>query len=64
MELPETIAVNRKALHRLLAALNGPEHYIREIQATRTPDIIGFDNPINILIGEYNEAMELPAPPK
>ena len=51
----ETIKVNAKALKSVLLALNGPPHYIRELQATRTPDIIGFDNPINILIKNFND---------
>lgn len=47
------ITVNMEALGRVLEALNGPWHLIRELQATRGP-LVGDDNPINILINEYN----------
>jgi len=50
------IVVDRKALKQVLSALSGPPHLIRELQATRTPGIIGHDNPINILIEEFNNA--------
>jgi hypothetical protein len=49
--------VSAAALLEVLLALNGPDHYIRELQATRGP-LIGDDNPINILCDEYNAAVE------
>ena len=53
----KTITVNAKALGQLLAALVEPGHLIREIQCTRGP-IVGKDNPINILVAEYNAAAD------
>ena len=60
----EKVTVTADALYRVLMALNGPDYYIRELQATR-----GFDrvfgekgvkqNPINILLDEYNAAVEV-----
>lgn len=51
----KTVTVNADALRQVLQALNGPSHYIRELQVTRGP-LVGDDNPINILIEEYNAA--------
>jgi hypothetical protein len=53
----EKVTVNAKALRQVLNALNGPPHYIRELQVTRGP-MVGDDNPINILVNEYNQAVE------
>lgn len=53
----KTITVNADALRQVLQALVGPGHLIRELQATRGP-IVGKDNPINLLIEEYNAAAE------
>lgn len=47
------ISVNASQLLKLLRALNGPGHLIAELQATRGP-LIGDDNPINLLIKQYN----------
>lgn len=55
-EAPETVAVNAKALRSVLMALNGPSHYIDELQAIRS--IQGEDNPINRLIKDFNEQVE------
>lgn len=49
----DKIAVSAKALRQLLTAVVGPPHYILELLATRGP-LVGEDNPINILIDEYN----------
>lgn len=49
------VQVSAKALHRVLGALVGPSHYIRELQATRN---LPGENPINTLIDEYNAAIE------
>jgi hypothetical protein len=51
------VTVNAKALGEILSALVGPGHLMREIQATRGP-LVGKDNPINILVAEYNAAVE------
>lgn len=44
--MSEQILVNREALCRLMSAINGPDYYIRELQATRGIDP---ENPINVL---------------
>lgn len=55
----ETVTVNATALRRVLIALVGPPHYVRELQATMGPlPLIGQDNPINILLSEYNAALQ------
>ena len=48
----KTVTVNAAALKRVLIALNGPAHYIRELQATRNLPL----NPIEILTDDYNTA--------
>jgi hypothetical protein len=53
----ETVTVSAKALSQLLDALSGPPHHIRELQMTRGP-LVGDDNPINILIAEWNQNVE------
>lgn len=50
-----TVTVNAAALRQVLMALNGPAHYIRELQVTR--NLPGSDNPINILTDEFNAAI-------
>lgn len=52
----EKVTVSAAALREVLMALNGPSHYIRELQATRGP-LIGDNNPINILCDEFNAAV-------
>lgn len=47
----ELITVNKKALREVLSALNGPAHYVRELQAIRN---LG-DSPIDLLIEQYNQ---------
>ena len=51
------IYVDVEALGKVLEALNGPGHLIRELQATRGP-LVGDDNPINILTDEYNSHIQ------
>lgn len=46
------VEVSADALRQVLEALNGPSHYIRELQVTRT--LQGYENPINVLVKEYN----------
>ncbi|MGS1115969.1 hypothetical protein [Castellaniella sp. UC4442_H9] len=48
----ETVTVNAAALITVLRALNGPSHFIRELQLTR--GLPGDDNPIDLLIAEVN----------
>ncbi len=47
---PVMCEVNEDALKKVLVALMGQPHYIREIQATRLMP----DNPLNILIDDYD----------
>lgn len=57
--MDEKITVTASALHDLLLALNGPDHYIREIQATRNLNkLMGKTNPIDQLTDEYNNWIE------
>ena len=48
------ITVSADALRTVLQALNGPGHYIRELQAIR--NLPGDASPIDTLIDEYNAA--------
>ena len=57
------VLVSEKALRELLVALNGPPHYLAEIQALRSPPFDG-DNCINILINEFNTHVETISVPK
>jgi len=55
----KTVTVNAEALQALLVAVNGPSHYIRELQVTRDlPAGMSDDNPLNILTKEFNEQVE------
>lgn len=56
--MSERILVDAKALRELLVTLNGPEHHMRELQATRGP-LFAKSNPISILIADYNAAIAL-----
>lgn len=56
-QVPEgKIVVSEEPLRRLLHALSGEPHLIRELQATRHPAALFKDNPINVLVAEYNAA--------
>lgn len=46
------VLVDAEALRQVLDALNGPGHYIRELQVTR--NLPGNNNPINTLVEQYN----------
>ena len=46
----DIISVDKKALLKVLAALTGPPHLIRELQATRDRPPIIEGNPIDILL--------------
>ena len=52
------IEVSIDPLRRILEALNGPAHLIRELQVTRGP-LVGDDNPINLLVDEFNQEIKL-----
>jgi hypothetical protein len=54
----ETVTVNAVALRRVLEALNGPGHYIRELQATRARGELFADNPIDVLVDDFNRGVE------
>lgn len=57
----ERVTVNARALHEVLTALVGGSYLIRELQATCEPKELFADNPINILVKEYNSAATRPA---
>lgn len=48
------ITVNASALRQVLHALIGPDHLIRELQATRSLHKLGHPNPIQALLDEFN----------
>lgn len=48
------VEVTKAALVKLLAALTGPGHMIRELQVCR--NLPGFDNPIDVLINDLATA--------
>jgi hypothetical protein len=61
----EMVSVDKKALKKILEALTGPGHLIRELQATRDlpPMRLSegdelYENPINILLKQYNASCE------
>lgn len=56
----KSVTVSSEALCRVLSALVGPPHLIRELQATRGP-LVGEGNPINLLIDEFNAQVNAPA---
>lgn len=50
------VLVNPDALRQVILALCGPAHHIAELQMTRgLSKLIGCDNPIDILIENYNQ---------
>ncbi len=56
----DKVTVSADALRQVLNALNGPAHYIRELQVTRNiSKLPGMNpNPINILVDEYTAAVD------
>lgn len=56
------VAVDAEALRTILRALNGPEHHIRELQATRDLDRLPGQerNPINLLQEQFELQMKHP----
>ena len=57
-----TVTVSAPALRAVLQALIGEPHYIRELQVTRSPAEIFTDNPINVLLEQYNAQCDQPSP--
>ena len=59
--MSEKISVSKEALRQVLNAFQGPSHHVMELWAINTPYI---DNPVSILIKEFNEEMKaLETPP-
>lgn len=58
-----TVTVDGQALRQVLVALVGQPHHIRELQATRSLHKLGYPNPIDVLIEQFNAAVE-PQPPQ
>lgn len=56
--LPDRVTVSAQPLAQIINALNGPAHYIRELQVTRGPL---FANPIDVIERELLEAQAAPA---
>ena len=54
------IEVDADALYQVLTAIGGDPYRIRELQATR--GLPGGSNPIEILVEEYNAAVDRPEP--
>ena len=50
----EMISVDREALRRVLSALIGPPHHVRELQAIR--GLPGTADPIGLLVDQFNAA--------
>lgn len=50
---PEQVLVSKVALGTVLMALVGLPHQIRELQATRMPEELFKENPINVLIADF-----------
>ncbi len=46
--------MNHKALHEVLQALCGPDHYVRELQYTRSLP----GNAINTLVTQFNDQIQ------
>jgi hypothetical protein len=53
----EMVSVDAAALRTILQALNGPAHHIREIQMTRSIAALTGDDPIGVLIEDFNRAI-------
>ena len=56
MEQTGKLLVSAEPLRQVLNALVNAPHMIRELQATREPVALFADNPINVLIAEFNAA--------
>lgn len=60
----QMVSVDAQALRSILEALNGPAHHIREIQMTRSVAALTGQDPIGILIDDYNLAVVGGGPPR
>jgi hypothetical protein len=58
----EMVSVDAKALRTVLMALIGPAHHIREIQMTRGVAALTGDDPIGVLIEDFNAAAAIGKP--
>ena len=56
--MSKLILVSEDALRKVLNALVNEPHQIRELQVTREPVALFKDNPINILIEQFNNPVE------
>lgn len=56
----QMVSVDAQALRTVLEALNGPAHYIRELQMTRSIAALTGDDPIGTLIEDFNNAVNPP----
>lgn len=56
-EAVATVTVAAEPLRQVLQALIGPGHLIRELQATRSLHALTKDNPIEILIEQFNDGV-------
>ena len=54
----KTVTVDAKALRELLNALNGPAHFLGELQVTRSLHKLGHPNPIETLVEEFNAQVQ------
>ena len=52
-----TVTVAAEPLRQVLQALIGPGHLIRELQATRSLHALTYDNPIELLIEQFNDSV-------
>lgn len=64
--MAQQIKVDRIALAKILRALGGPVHWVRELQATRSLDLLRRPedperNPINVLFEQFNDPTRLVA---
>ena len=57
------VLADKKALGTVLQALVNAPHHIRELQATRLPVELFSDNPINVLIANYESPAAMLAAP-
>lgn len=56
----QMVSVDAAALRTVLQALTGPAHHIRELQATRSIAALTGDDPIGVLIDDYQAAIASP----
>lgn len=54
----QMVSVDAQALRTILQALIGPPHHIRELQATRSIAELTGDDPIGVLVEDFNRAVQ------